>query len=70
VKEAPDAIRLSLGESADGAIAALKQEPPQKLAVPPVILVGDKATVEGLAKLLGAIAYRDLPATSLKRARP
>jgi len=69
-KEAPGALRLSLGESADGAIGALKQAPPDQLAAAPAIAVDDKATVEGLAKLLGALAYRDIAAASLRRARP
>jgi hypothetical protein len=68
--EAPGALRLPLGESADAAIGALKQAPADQLAAPPVIAVDDKATVEGLAKLLGALAFRDVAAASLRRARP
>jgi hypothetical protein len=67
--EAPGALRLELGESADGAIRAVKEAPAAALATPPVIAVGAKATVEGLAKLLGALANRDQKAASLQRAR-
>jgi len=77
-REAPGALRLPLGESADAAVRAVKDAPADQLAAPPVIVVEDKATVEGLAKLLGALVYRDLAAASLaasraagvKRARP
>jgi hypothetical protein len=67
----PDAgaLRLELGESADGAVRAVKEAPAAALAAPPVIAVGGKATVEGLAKLLGALAYREVHAASLERAR-
>jgi hypothetical protein len=69
-QEAPGALRLALGESADGAILGLRLAPADKLAAPPAIVVDDKATVEGLAKLLGALAFRDVAAASLRRARP
>jgi len=73
-KEAPGALRIALGESADDAIRELQNAPAPKLAAPPAIAIADKATVEGLAKLLGALVHRDLLAASLVaapgRARP
>jgi hypothetical protein len=63
-------ITLALGASPDAAIRALKDAPDAQLAAPPTITVEDKATVEGLARLLGALAYRDIAAARLQRARP
>lgn len=67
---APGGLPLALGESPDAAVRAIKDAPAAQLAAPPTITVEDKATVEGLAKLLGALAYRDIPAAHLRRARP
>ncbi len=67
-REAPGALRLDLGASADPAVQAVKDAPAEKLAAPPAIRIDAKATVDGLAKLLGALAYRDLGAASLARA--
>jgi hypothetical protein len=73
-KQAPGALRLRLGESPDAALRELKDAPAEKLAAAPAILIDDKATVEGLAKLLGALAHRDVSAATLvasvPRARP
>jgi hypothetical protein len=68
--DATGALRLALGASADAAIRELKDAPAHRLAAPPVIVLDEAATVEGLAKLLGALAYRDVRAASLGRARP
>jgi hypothetical protein len=68
-KRAPGALRLELGDSPDAALRALKDAPAEQLAAPPAILVTDKATVEGLAKLLGALAERGGLAASLARTR-
>lgn len=67
-KEAPGALRLAAGASADDAIRELKSAPAQRLAVPPTIAIDDRATVATVAKLLGALAYRDVAAASLVRA--
>lgn len=69
-KDAPGGLRLALGASPDAAILELKNAAAPQLAAPPAILLDDKATVEGLAKLLGALAHRDIAAASLARARP
>ncbi|HSK05055.1 MAG TPA: hypothetical protein VK932_27590 [Kofleriaceae bacterium] len=69
-KRAPRALRLELGDSADAALRALEDAPAEQLAAPPAILVTDKATIEGLAQLLGALADRGVVAASLARTRP
>lgn len=67
-KEAPGALRLAAGASVDDALHTLKSAPAEQLAAPPAIAIDDAATVENLAKLLGMLAYRDVPAASLARA--
>ena len=69
-KPAPGALRLDLGESPDDALRALKDAPADQLAAPPAIAIGDKATIEGLAKLLGALAHRGASAASLVASAP
>jgi hypothetical protein len=65
----PAPLALTLGASPDDALRAIKDASAQQ-AIPPTITVEDKATVEGLAKLLGTLAYRDISAARLRRARP
>lgn len=64
---ARDALVLSLGESADALIRQIKDAPAGKLAITPTVVLEDTATVASLAKLLGALAYRDVHAVALKR---
>lgn len=64
-------VELALGESADAAIHAAKATPPGVLRQGPVTLVVDRtATVADLAKLLGALAYYQVPAVALRPAKP
>jgi hypothetical protein len=67
--DAPAALRLALGASADAALRQIADAPADQLAAPPAIAIDDKATVEGLARLLGALAHRDVHAATLARAR-
>jgi hypothetical protein len=60
-------IVLAVDDSADAAIVTLKDLPAARLAARPTIAIGDKATVAVVAKLLGALAFRDVSAATLKR---
>jgi hypothetical protein len=70
LQEAPGALRITLGASPDAALRELEAAPADKLTAPPVIALDDKATVEGLARLIGGLAHRGVPVASLRRARP
>ncbi len=62
-------LRIEVGRSADPAVAAIKDAAPDRLAVRPVLEIADDATVATLATVLGALAYREVPAVTLVRKR-
>ncbi|MBA3504077.1 MAG: hypothetical protein H0T65_27190 [Deltaproteobacteria bacterium] len=63
----PKSFEWTLDSEVEAAIANLKQNPAEAF-VEPRITVAKTATVEHLAKLLGALAFRDAPTASLTNA--
>ena len=64
-------ITLALGASPDAALQAIKAAGADALRkAPPTVRVAKDATVAGLANVLGALAYFEVPAASLVPAKP
>jgi hypothetical protein len=61
----PSAIVLPLGASPDEAVKLIKATPPTKLKNGTVIELRPDATVAGVATVLGALAFFEVPAASL-----
>ncbi|MGE0870587.1 MAG: hypothetical protein AB7P03_18625 [Kofleriaceae bacterium] len=61
----PSGLALTLDASADPAIERVRTAQPAALTAPPTITIRPDATVDGLAKLLGALATKNVPAAAI-----
>lgn len=64
-------VRLALGASPDAALQAIKAAGADALRkAPPTVSIAKDATVAGLANVLGALAYFEVPRATLVPAKP
>ncbi|CAN5915613.1 hypothetical protein BH11MYX3_BH11MYX3_08790 [soil metagenome] len=72
-KDKAQRLSLTVGASADEAVKAIAAAPAQSFAGPPALVLDPTATVESLATVLGALAYKDVKTaviTAAKRSKP
>ncbi len=72
-KDKAQRLSITLGASADDAVKAISAAPPSSFAAPPALALDPSATVESLAAVLGALAYKDVKTvviTAAKRSKP
>jgi len=72
-KDKAQRLSLTIGENTDDVVKAIAAAPPTSFTGPPLLALDPTATVESLATVLGALAYKDVKTAVIvaaKRPKP
>jgi len=72
-KDKAQRLSLTIGEKTDDVVKAIAAAPPTSFTGPPLLALDPTATVESLATVLGALAYKDVKTAVIvaaKRPKP